>query len=41
MYLKKELIKLTDFLHAGTVSHKLKDDLKILGLVSLMKGLQK
>ena len=31
LYLKKELIELTDFLHAGTISHKLKDDWKFLG----------
>ena len=28
---KKELMELTNFLHAGTVSHKLKGDQKFLG----------
>ena len=28
---KKELMELTDFLHAGTVSHKLKGDQNFLG----------
>ena len=31
MYLKKEQMELTDFLHAGTNSCKLKGDLKFLG----------
>ena len=25
LYLKKELMELTDFMHAGTISHKLKE----------------
>ena len=29
---KKELMELTDFLHAGTVSHKLKGDQKFFGV---------
>ena len=32
MYLKNELVELTDFLYAGTHSRKLKGDWKILGL---------
>ena len=26
LYLKKELMELTDFMHASTILHKLKDD---------------
>ena len=31
MYPKNELMKATDFLHAGTNSRKVKDDWKFLG----------
>ena len=38
MYLKNELIELTDFLHAGTNSRKLKGDWKFLGVGMVKNG---
>ena len=46
MYLKNELMELTDFLHAGTNSHKLKGDQNFfiwawlkMGVASLVAGI--